>query len=127
MRKVIVPLLLAIAAFSIGSLLAGASYLEQDLVGTLPIGNALAAMGPCSLAAIALLLSSPHSACRTTSLVALLASVLWLPVSVVLAGNLALNFSGARGTAWIAMTLATIVVVLVSLVWAAIGALRPHG
>ena len=55
------------------------------------------------------------------SAVALVASLLWLPASALLAGNLALNFSGARGTVWLAGSVVVIVAALASLGWALAG------
>jgi hypothetical protein len=45
--------------------------------------------------------------------------VLWLPFSIVLAGNLALDFSGVRGTLWLAATTIVAVSALCSFAWAA--------
>ncbi|MCW5566787.1 MAG: hypothetical protein KIS84_00985 [Dokdonella sp.] len=108
---------------SFGSLVSGAGYLELLLPGGLPVGNALAATGLCALAAAALQLSTPGSTCRRVAQGAVLAAILWLPVSVALAGNLALNFSANRGSAWLVLSLLTAVVVLGSLAWSVITAL----
>ena len=48
---------------------------------------------------------------------ALIAAVLWLPVSISLAGNLELNFNGARGEIWVAYSIATDGLALLALVW----------
>lgn len=47
-----------------------------------------------------------------------------LPISLGLAGNLFLNFSGIRGDIWIWLSLATAIFASVALVWAAIDRLR---
>jgi len=91
----------ALAMFALGSLIAGAPYVETPLPGGLPLGNALAAVGLCAVAATARQLARQGVA-RHVANAALLVAAAWLPVSIALAGNLALVFSGARGDAWIA-------------------------
>jgi hypothetical protein len=123
MPKLITTLLLAIAGFCFGSLLSGASYLDQPLPGGLPIGNALTAIGLCAVSMTAFWLSPLHSARRRLSILAMLASIVWLPLSIALAGNLALNFSNGRGTVWLAVSSTTAIVALGSLTWAGAGSL----
>lgn len=123
MPKLIALLLLVVAGLSIGWLVSGSDHLEFVLPGGLPLGNALAPTGLCSMAVAAALLSPPSSNRRRFSCAALLASVLWLPLSISLAGNPELNFSGLRGTAWLAVSSATIIAVLGALAWAAAGLL----
>jgi len=118
MPKTIIAVFLVIAAFAGLSLAFGAAYLEETLPGGLPLGNALTALGLCAAAGAAIGLSARGTALRSMSLVSLIAAAAWLPASVVLAGNLALNFGGARGLAWVALSLAVVVGVLCVLVWA---------
>ena len=120
-RKALV--LFALAASSIGVLVSGAHYSEWILPGGLPLGNAMAAIGLCSLAGSAYNLSPVSSLRRRISQAVLVVTVLWLPVSIFLAGNLELNFSGSRGTAWLIISSATGIAVLSSLALAIIGAL----
>ena len=115
MSKLIALLLLAIAALSIGMLVSGGSYSEWVLPGGLPLGNALAAICLCSVAGAAFLLGPPGSLRRRASRTALLTAAFWLPLSIALAGNLELNFSGSAGTAWLALSLITASTVLGSL------------
>lgn len=115
-------LLLALAAAAFFSLASGAPYLEATLPGGLPAGNAAAAVGLCAVAGLAVVLSARRSVCRRVSVAALFGAVLWLPVSLALADDLALNFTGARGSAWIAFTAAVAIVVLGAVLWAAAGA-----
>ncbi len=110
--------LILIAIASIAFLFSGAEYLQQALPGGLPFGNALTAIGLISAAAAAVGLGQAGTVLRRISWSALVAAVAWLPVSIGLAGNLALNFSGTRGSLWIGLSLATVVVVLFSLGWA---------
>jgi hypothetical protein len=96
-----VAALLLVAVFSICSLLAGASYLDVWLPGGLPLGNLLAAAVFSGPAGAAVLLAGRAKWVRLIATTVLLVSLAWLPVSIVLAGNAALNFSGGeRGTIW---------------------------
>lgn len=123
MQKMIIVILLAIAAFAVLSLASGSTYLEVMLPGGLPLGNVLSALAPCAIAGATVLLSAPRTALRVVSVTSLIAAVTWLPASVVLAGNLALNFSGWRGSVWFAYTIAVAVVALGSLVLALVASL----
>lgn len=123
MPRLLALLLLVIAGLAIGSLVSGSILAEIVLPGGLPLGNVLAAAGLCSLTGAAFLLGPPGSARRRFSCTVLIASLLWLPLSILLAGNLSLNFSGARGTVWLAISSATTIAALGSLVWAVAGLL----
>ena len=123
MQKLACLLLLVVAALCFGSLASGAGIVEHDLPGGLPVGNALAALGLCALAGAACVLAPPGSTRRRVAAAVLLAALLWLPVSIALAGNLALNFSGARGTLWFAMTVGLGLAVPAMLAWAIVGSL----
>ncbi len=115
--------LLAIALASVASLVSGAGYLESVLPGGLPVGNAVAALGLASAAGVPVLLSNPGSALRVAALTVLGAAVAWLPASIALAGNLALNFTGWRGSIWLAFSLVIHLAVVCTLGWALIGRL----
>jgi hypothetical protein len=117
MKILIVILLLIIAVVSVGSLLSGASFLGVVVPGGLPLGNALAASGLAAPAAFALLLSSSAPILRVAALWVLWAALAWLPTSIVLAGNLALNFSDWRGPVWIGFSLVVALAVLCTLIW----------
>lgn len=82
------------------------------------MGNALAAVGLIAGAAAAYGLSESKTLLRGMSLTALLLALAWLPASLLLAGNLALNFSGQHGAYWIWLSVATFTLVLLSLFWA---------
>lgn len=109
---------IAVAAFAAGSLFSGAPYLEHPLPGGLPLGNALTAAGLVALTVPAVLSSRARSAPRWASMVPLLLALAWLPVSVALAGNLALVFANGRGDTWIGLTACTAVAALGSLLLA---------
>lgn len=116
--KKTVALLLMIAAFSLLSLIRGASYLETTLPGGLPFGNALTAIGLCAAAGAAVSLSAGNTALRRMSVASLIGAAAWLPVSIALAGNLTLNFREGRGDAWLAFSAAIGAAVLGALGWA---------
>ena len=65
-----------------------------------------------------MLLSPPGSADRKLAFIALVVSIAWLPVSVLMAGNLNLNFSGDRGFAYIVFTTVTVLLAVIALAWA---------
>ncbi len=116
-------LLLLIAAFALLSLVSGASYLEAVLPGGLPFGNALVAIGLCAAAGSAVMLSARSTALRLLSIASLSGAAIWLPISIALAGNLQLNFSGEKGVAWLVLSLAVVAAVLGTLVWAVVARL----
>ena len=94
--------LLLLAIFAYASLFSGAPYLQIILPGGLPFGNALTAIGLCSISYAAFLITAKRTVIWFITLAGLVASLLWLPVSIALAGNVSLNFSGDVGTAWLA-------------------------
>jgi hypothetical protein len=117
MPKLIAATLLAIAALTVVALASGATYLEATLPGGLPVGNALTALGLCAIGGAAVALSARGTALRTMAVASLIAAAAWLPVSVVLAGNLALNFGNGRGLAWAILSLGIVVLLLISFIW----------
>jgi hypothetical protein len=92
------------AFLATGLLMSGWSGLEMRLPGGLPAGNALSAAALILPAGAGLLLSRRGSWPRTVSVAALVLALLWLPVSVALAGNLDLNFTESTGPAWFAFS-----------------------
>lgn len=118
-----VAALLILAASALLSLVSGAPWLEAMLPGGLPFGNALTAIGLCAAAGSAVLLSARGTALRWVSVASLAGAAAWLPVSIALAGNLALNFDGSRGAAWLCFSAAIAVAVFGVLSWALIAAL----
>ena len=116
MKTLCLFLLLAFAAFAVVFLAAGPTLLGMPLPGGLPVGNALAAEGLCALAGAALTMSCESRPLRSVSLAALVSAVAWLPSSILLAGNLRLNFNGIRGLVWLALSMTIVVGVFVVLV-----------
>lgn len=119
-RAAVALLACLLAGAGVGALLSGPPWLARSLPGGLPLGNALAAAVLIAPALAALALARPGSALRTASAAALLLAALWLPLSIALAGNVALNFAAGRGTAWLVLTLACAGVGLLVLVWTAL-------
>jgi len=121
LRAILNCLLLAWALFAFGLLVSGSAWLEWPLPLGLPFGNLLAASIPCALALLAWRLGRAGTWQRRWAGGALVASGLWLPVSVVMAGNLALDFSGDRGAVWLGFSAVVVVAVVVGLVWGGVG------
>lgn len=94
---------IAVFALSFASLVSGASWLGIPLleVFPLPLGNLVAKVLYVSLAALPVLATRPGTPSRIVAWLLLSAAVLWLPVSIGLAGNLNLNFSSWRGELWL--------------------------
>lgn len=120
MKRVALPLL-ALAGLSIGVLASGTDLAERLLPGGLPLGNLLMATALGALSGAAWALSPRGSARRWFAGVSLSASLLWLPASALLAGNLALNLSGARGTIWLVGSVVVLLAALAALFWALAG------
>jgi hypothetical protein len=118
MRRTVVAALLALAFFSIASLVRGATYLEAVLPGGLPLGNVLVAVALCAIAGSALVLSEGDTALRIAALASLLAALVWLPVSIALSGNLGLNFDGDRAVTWLVFSFVVAVGAIGVLLWA---------
>jgi len=93
-------------------LLFGPEHLQFALPGGLPLGNLVAAIALVAAAWAALLLLPRRGPGRVIGISTLLVALAWLPISIALAGNLALVFSGGRGDAWMALTAATLALVL---------------
>ena len=123
MPRIVVALLLLIAAFAVLSLASGASYLETMLPGGLPLGNALTAIGLCAAAGSAVGLSTRRTVLRLVSIASLIGAAAWLPASIALAGNLTLNFHGVRGSAWLVLSAVIIAAVFCTLGWALVASL----
>ena len=122
-------LLLALGGGAFLSLLRGAGLLEAALPGGLPLGNAIASLGLCAFAGASCVLTRPGSRSHRVARVTLLGAFAWLPVAAALAGNLALNFDGWPGTAFLAWSALVLAAVLGMLGWtlmAALVAARRH-
>ena len=117
-KSLIALVLVAFVVFVVLSLVRGASYLETPLSGGLPLGNGLVALGLCAFASAAVVLSVRGSTLRAASLVSLVGATLWLPISVALAGNPQLNFSGGRGSVWLVLSVAVFAAACFTLLWA---------
>lgn len=119
-------LLVATAIATFGALFFAPEYLVRYRISGMPILNAITAIALCTASAAAIRLSPRGSIHEALSVAALIASILWLPLSIGLAGNLRLNFSGARGDTWIWMNLFTFPVVLITFIWALVRSAFVH-
>ncbi len=124
LRPLMVACLLALAAAALAAVLSGGDYLERLLPGGLPLGNALVALGLVAAASAAWVLAPRRTWVAAASGIVLLLAAAWLPVSIALAGNLALNFSDDRGSTWWVFSLGLLLAILGSLVWATLAAWR---
>ncbi|MBS7456250.1 acyltransferase family protein [Coralloluteibacterium stylophorae] len=116
------PLLAATGAAA--CLAAAPDALAIRLLGDLPLGSFVAPLVPCGLAGAAVVLATPRAAPRRLSVASLTLAAAWLPVSVALAGNLALQFRGWRGAAWLGFSLAVMLGALAALGWTLTAAAR---
>lgn len=114
-----IALLLMLSFLAAASLFGGADFIAIVLPGGLPLGNVLAALFFCGLSGAALLIAPRGAWARRIAAAATAASVAWLPLSIALAGNAQLNFSGQRGLVWAWFTAGLLVVALCALLLAA--------
>lgn len=117
MRQLAVAALLALPLPCLMMVVGMPAASEHELPGGLPLGNLLVALATAAWPAAAWLLATPGSAARRFAGFALVLALAWLPASAALAGNLALNFAGERGTAWMAFSLAVFCAAVVSVAW----------
>jgi hypothetical protein len=123
MSKALIATALVLAAtLCLATLASGSTLLTAPLPGGLPVGNVLAWFGLLGFSAAALLLTARGSVLRTTAWAALAISVVWLPASTLIAGNLSLNFSGEVGGYWLATSAGLFALVVVALLLAAASA-----
>lgn len=105
--------------FSVASLILGFSWLEYPVsfLFNIPLGNLIVPLGLVSGASLAVRLSKKASfKYRFAQLLAIMA-LLWLPVSIYLAGNVEINFSGNSNDIWFKYTALISLSILVLLVW----------
>lgn len=114
--------MIAAALAAAWGLLSGQGWLDAVLPGGLPAGNAVAALALWLLAGAGLLASRARSRGRAWAWCAFAAALAWLPLSIAMAGNLALNFRGERGEAWLLLSLGVFAMSGVSLAWAMVAA-----
>lgn len=96
----------------------GGAFIESELPGELPVGNAIVAVGLSALALASVMLSAKGDWQRRVCSGVFFLSLLWLPVSLLLARNLLLNFGGRNGDIWIVFTLAVLALAFGCWLWA---------
>ncbi len=109
---------LLLASLCFMAIASGGAFIETTLPGGLPLGNAIVAVGLCALALASVMLSPNSGWQRRVCSGVFILSVLWLPVSLLLARNLLLNFGGRNGDIWIVFTLAVLALALGCWLWA---------
>lgn len=122
-RLAALALLHVIYGVWLGALVTGAPWLERPLPGGLPLGNLLTAAALASLPAAASCLAPPHALARKFAALAFMLSLAWLPVSVLLAGNLALHFGDDVGDAWLAGSLGLVLLGWLAWCWSVVARL----
>lgn len=97
-----------IVVLAAGSLASGSAWLSAIPLQSLPIpaGNLVAAVLYISLSALTVFATRSGTVARAAAWLLLAAAVLWLPVSIWLAGNVNLNFttSSWRSELWMVYT-----------------------
>ncbi len=112
---------------ALAALVSGSEWLGAELPGGVPLGNLLAASILFAPALAGWLAARPRTRQRLWATMTLVVALAWLPVSMLLAGNVALNFHGERGAAWLGFSAVVVVAVGVSLLWAVVAGLRGRG
>jgi hypothetical protein len=112
-RALSIVALAAIVVGVVAALATGAELLLWELPGGMALGNPLAAFGNVALAGIGYLLAGGRVT-RRLGLTAIVLAVSWYPVSIAMAGNANLNFSGGLFGYWLYWTGAVIAVASLS-------------
>lgn len=122
--KKIVGLLVCVVVVAVGGwmLFGDNEMIYAELPFGFPAGNLVAATMMVAMAAMPMLLARPGSKLRCVAKWLLVATVLWLPVSMALAGGMQLSYSGWQGWAWMIYTLLLLLAIPVVLVWSVVAA-----
>ncbi len=102
-RRGLAVLLVATTVFAMAALVSGAAFLVQP-IGPFPLGNLLTVLGLVGMPLAAWLYSGSRAWLRGFCVVAIALALAWYPVSIALAGNLHLSFSGNHGFTWLVIT-----------------------
>lgn len=94
-------LLLSVAAGCLFPLLSASPFLVVLLPGGLPLGTLLAAGFFAALGVAGVPLAPPGGHARRLAWICAALACAWLPVSMLLAGNAALNFASPWGDLWL--------------------------
>lgn len=97
-RRMIVLLLYLLVSVAAYSLISGASWLGESILGLLPLGNLLAWFGLLALPTAVWLAAGPGSRLWQAARLLWCLALPWLAVSALLAGNLTLVFNA--GAQW---------------------------
>ncbi len=102
-RLLLATLLVGTTVFAAASLVSGAGYLVWP-IGPFPLGNLLTVFGLVGAPTAAWLYAGSRAWLRRLCIVAIVLALAWYPVSILLAGNVNLSFSGNRGQPWLVLT-----------------------
>jgi len=123
MKKIVGLLVCVVVVVACGWLIFGDNdLLDAELPFAFPAGNLAAAVMMVAMAAMPMLLAQPGSKLRFVAKWLLVATVLWLPVSMALAGGMQLSYSGWQSWAWMIYTLLLLLAIPVVLVWVVVAA-----
>lgn len=123
---VIAVCLLVFAACSV-AVAAGLDVLTLEVAQDLALGTLVASEGLFALGWVPLLLSQPGTLLRVLAILGLCGALAWLPLSILLAGNLRLEFQGTSGQTWMALTFGLLAWLILTSLWGAIAAMRSRG
>ncbi len=98
-KSFLIGLLCCYSLFGTVMLIRGELLLLWPLPGGMPLGNLIAAATFMAVPALSSLLTNNRLVIRLSTITCILAT-LWLPISIWLAGNIHLNFSGDMGHHW---------------------------
>ena len=113
MKFVFAVALLLLSAALMAAFLLGISALDRTLSFGLDVGVVTAAVS-LILAAVGPLLITRDLRRTSIAVTAVVAAAAWLPISIALAGDFHLNYSGWRSIAWLSLSVFVLLAILIS-------------
>lgn len=113
---IVVSLVVALACAWV--LFSDNTLLDVQLPFDFPAGNIIAAAMMIALAAIPPMVAAPGSRLHRIGKGVLIAAVVWLPISLALAGGIKLSYTGWAGWVWMAYTFALLLAIPAMIAWA---------
>ena len=118
MPNLIIASLIAISTLIFFILMSDAPWLEQVRPGGMRLGYVLAAVCMCTTAGASFRISAPDTALRIFSVGSLIAAATWLPISMLLAGNMAASYDADGGLEWFLFSICVVMFLFCVLIWA---------
>lgn len=117
MMKYIVLLVIFVCLVAIGFiLLSGSDFIFLTLPGNMPLGNIMAALGFMLPSVGINYFMSDIERFRVLRKISLIASCIWLPLSMALSGNLQLTFEYYNFRVWLCFSLIVSVLIMFTLI-----------